>query len=330
MCKGFIAALLFLLFWNLAVGRAEGQTPLRMGYSGSGIGADDLIRVALKEKVWQKHGLDVKPVYFNSGALLGQALLGGEIQTSDSDVPTMLNLGVSGVLDIKVIAVTFNRLEHSFVAQKTIKTPNDLKGKKIAISRFGSASDITTRLVLRFWKLNPDKDVTILQSGNTPTRLASLAAGHVDAALVNPAYRHRVLASGCCAVLAELSELPMDYARTGLVVPTQSLRTRREILRRYLEAVIEGIHAYKTNRRAVLEVYAEQGLKDPDAAKETYERIAKSLREYPVPELTGVQAVIDSLPHPKARSAKAADFIDSSLLEEIKASGFVDRLYGRK
>ena len=156
-----IVFLPLLLLGHFFVQRAEGQA-LRMGYSGLGIGADDLSRVMEKEKVWRKHGLDVKAIYFTSGSLMAQAMLGGEIQTSDSDVPTLLNLGVSGVFDIKVIAVTINRIEHSFVVRNGINTTDDLRGKRIAVSRFGSASDITTRLVLRYWKLNPDRDLSIL------------------------------------------------------------------------------------------------------------------------------------------------------------------------
>ena len=99
----------FLLLDHFSGQRAEAQA-LRMGYSGLGIGADDLSRVMEKEKIWQKHGLDVKAIYFASGSLMAQAIMGGEIQTSDSDVPTLLNVGVSGVFDIKIIAVTINRL----------------------------------------------------------------------------------------------------------------------------------------------------------------------------------------------------------------------------
>jgi ABC-type nitrate/sulfonate/bicarbonate transport system substrate-binding protein len=245
-------------------------------------------------------------------------------------VPTLMNLGVSGIFDVKLVAVTINRLEHSFVVRNAIKTPEDLKNKRIAVSRFGSGSDITTRLALRFWKLDPDKDLTLLQVGNTPTRMSSLAAGHVDGCLINPAYVHRVLASGCCRVLAELTDLPMDYARTGQVVSTHYLKTQPQIVGQHLRALIEGIHVYKTRPQVVLEVYKELGMKDPEAAKQTYERIVKSLRAYPVPEANGVQAVLDSLPHPKARTAKASQFMDASLIEEIKASGFIDRLYAGK
>jgi hypothetical protein len=101
-----------------------------MGYSGLGIGADDLSRVMGKEKVWQKHGLDVKAIYFASGSLMAQAMMGGEIQTSDSDVPILLNVGVSGVFDIKIIAVTINRIEHSFVVRNGINTTDDLRGQE--------------------------------------------------------------------------------------------------------------------------------------------------------------------------------------------------------
>lgn len=108
------------------------------------------------------------------------------------------------------------------------------------------------------------------------------------------------------------------------------LKTQPQFLGQHLKALIEGIYVYKTRPSVVLEVYRELGMNDSDAAKQTYERIVKSLREYPIPEAKGVQAVLNSLQHPKARGSKAADFIDSSLLEKIKASGFIDRLYGRK
>ena len=324
-----IVFLLLSLLCHLSVQRAEGQS-LRMGYSGLGIGADDLSRVMEKEKVWQKHGLDVKAIYFASGSLMAQAMMGDEIQTSDSDVPTLLNLGVSGVFDIKIIAVTINRIEHSFVVRNGINSTEDLRDKRIAVSRFASASDITTRLVLRYWKLNPEKDLTILQSGNTPTRIAALVAGQIDGATINPALVYNVLATGCCRVLMDLADLPMEYARTGQIVPTQFLKTQRQTLRAYMEAIVEGIYIYRTRPQVVLEVYKEQGLKDPNAARQAYEKILKSLREYPVPEPKGLQGVLDSLPNPKAKGAKAADFYDSSILEEIKASGYIDRLYGKK
>jgi NitT/TauT family transport system substrate-binding protein len=317
----------FLLSWQFSIGALQAQSVV-LGYSGSGI-SSDLRQVIEKERIWAKHGLSVKSVYFTSGGTLAMAMAAGDISVSDSDVPAMINLAVSGILDLKVIAVTINRLEHYFVVQKAIARAEDLKGKRVAVSGIGSASDITTRMVLRFWKLNPEKELTILASGNTPTRIAALTVGHVDAGLVSPDHIARVLATGCCRILADLAELPLDYARFGILIPTSMLRERRETVRNLLRAYIEGTQIFKTRPEAALSVLKDEGIKDPKVAKEVYDRLSKSLREYPVPETKGIQAALDSVPNPKARGAKAEDFIDASLIEEIRKSGFIDRLYGR-
>ena len=300
------------------------QSTLVMGYSGSGI-TSDLRRVIEKEKLWDKHGVNVKAIYFNSGGVMTQAIAGGNINISDSDLPAMLNLSVSGIMDIKAISVIINRLEHIFVVRKNISTPEELKGKRIAVSRIGSASDIVTRMVIRQWKVDPEKEVFILQSGNTPTRMTALVAGHVDGALISPDSIYKILATGCCRILQDLSELPLDYARFGGAVPASLIRTQRDSLRRYLQAVIEGIYLFKTRPKLVYEVFEEEGIKEPAVQKDLYGRLAKSLRDYPVPEANGIQGALDS----NARNVKPASLMDTTLVEEIRKSGFIDKLYGR-
>src|SRR5436190_4900418 len=193
----FISA---LLPPRMLFGQAQ-LTNIISGYSGGAGLVSDLRRVIERDKIWDKYGLNVKAVYFNSGSVLTQAMAGGNIVASDSDVPAMLNLSISGVADLKLVAVTINRLEHIVVVRKNVTKPEDLKGKRIAVSRIGSASDITTRMVLRSWKIDPEKEVTYLQAGNTPTRVTALTVGHVDAALVSPEGVHKIIATGCCRVL---------------------------------------------------------------------------------------------------------------------------------
>jgi len=299
-----------------------------IGYSGTGI-TTDLRKVIDREHIWEKHNLSVKSVYFNSGSLMSQAMIGSSITASDSDVPAVMGLTVAGILDAKLIAVSINRLEHYFVVRKNIVKAEDLKGKRIAVSRLGSASDVVTRMVLRQWKIDPEKDVIFLQAGNTPTRITALSTGNVDAALVAPDNVHKVIATGCCRIFADLSELPMDYARFGVVVPTALIKSQRDLVRRLLMAFTEGIYVYKTKPKLGMSVIEEGGVKDPLIVKELYERIAKSLREYPVPETKGVQGALDSLTHPNARTTQPASLMDTSIMEEIKKSGFIDKLYGR-
>ncbi|HYA27469.1 MAG TPA: ABC transporter substrate-binding protein [Acidobacteriota bacterium] len=301
---------------------------LMLGYSGSGI-SSDLRRAMEKEKIWEKHGLSVKSIYFNSGSILTQAMLGGNIVVSDSGVPEMMTLPVSGAMETKVITVNINRLEHIFVTRKNVAKPEDLKGKRIAVSRFGSASDLTTRMVLRSWKLDPEKDVVLLQSGNTPTRMSALLAGHVDGALVSPEGVHKILASGCCRALADLSELPLDFARFGVTVPGSMIAKQRDLARRIVMAYVEGIYAFKTKPKLAFAILEEEGIKDPTVAKEIYARLSFSMREYPIPELAGVQNALDSLGHPNAKNVKGATLMDTSIVEEVRKSGFIDKLYGR-
>ena len=324
-----IGGLLSFIAAPSLVGSQTTLTNVILGHSGGAGSLNTLRRIMDRDKIWEKYGLNVRSVYFNSGTVLTQAMAGGNIVGSESEVPGMLNLAVSGVADLKLVTVTINKIEHVFVVRKSIAKPEDLKGKRLAVSRIGSASDTVTRLVLRSWKLDADKDVTLLQSGNTPTRMTALAAGHVDGALVSPESVHKIVATGCCRAMADLSELPMDYARYGYVFPTAYIKTQREVLRRLLMAYLEGIYIFRTRPKTVYSVLEEEGIKDPIIQKDIYDHALKNVREFPVPEANGIQSALDSLTHPNAKTTKPSSLMDTSLLDEIKKSGFLDKLYGR-
>ena len=305
---------------------AQNMPTLNMGFSGAGIGSD-LLKVIGRNGLWRKHGIDVRTIYLSSGTLMAQTLSSGDIGIAGFDTPAMLNLALAGN-SLKVIAVPINRLEPFFVVRNSIKTPADLRGKKVTISRFGSGSDIMTRVALRYWKIDPDKDVSFFQSGNTPTRVAALVAGHMDAALVSSTGVAKIVATGCCRVLADLSELPLEFANYGVVVSGELLKSQRGQVKQFLEAIIEGIYTFKSKPEMARAILREDNSNaDVDAL---YARLSKSFRDFPSPETRGIQSVIDSLPTPKARGAKAEDFMDTTLMEEIRKSGFLEKLQGGK
>jgi NitT/TauT family transport system substrate-binding protein len=315
---------LFLFVLVLAVENAEPQSVVRIGYSGGGT-AKNLHKVIEKAGLWKKRGLDVRPIYFTSGATMAQAMVGGDIDVADSDVPAMLNAISAGILDGKLISVYVNRFPFAFVVRNEIKTPEELRGKRFAISRFGSSSDVTTRMLLKFWKLDPDKDVTILQAAGN-TRLPAMMSGQIDGTLVGTYDVPQILESGCCRVLVDLLDLPLEYARFGQVVTTGHLKTRREVLLKFMEGLVDGIYVFKTNRQLALSVLKQEGIKNPQYG---YERVAASLREKPIPEPKGVQAVLDSVKTSKSRLIAAKDVMDASLIEEIDKSGYIAKLYGK-
>jgi ABC-type nitrate/sulfonate/bicarbonate transport system substrate-binding protein len=325
MKKWLIKLSAALLLWLSVPASAQNVPILNMGFSGAGIGSD-LLKVIERNGLWRKHGIDVRTIYLSSGSLMAQTLSSGDIGIAGFDTPAMLSLALAGH-SLKVVAVPINRLEPFFVVRTNIKTPADLKGKKITISRFGSGSDIMTRVALRYWKLDPDKDVSFFQSGNTPTRTAALIAGHMEAALVSSTGVAKIVATGCCRVLADLSELPLEFANYGVVVSGTLLKNQRDNVKRFLQALIEGIYTFKTKPDTARAVLRESS-GDTDVTA-LYERLSKSFRDFPSPETRGIQNVIDSLPMPKARGAKAEDFIDGSLMEEIRKGGFIEKLTGK-
>jgi hypothetical protein len=91
----------------------------------------------------------------------------------------------------------------------------------------------------------------------------------------------------------------------------------------------QSIYVFKTRPQLVYSVFAEEGIKDPAVAKDLHTRLAGGLRKYPIPEPVGIQNALDSLTHPNARNVKPADLMDTSIIEEVKKSGFIDKLYGR-
>ena len=315
-----------LLFLSVTTAGAQNAPVLNMGYSGAGIGSD-LLKVIDRSGLWRKYSLDVRTVYLTSGTLMAQTMSSGDIAVAGFDTPAMLNLALAGI-SLKIVAVAINHLEPFFVVRNNIKVPADLRGKKITISRIGSGSDIITRVALHYWKLDPDKDVGIFQSGNTPTRIAELVAGHVDGGLVSSTSVAKILATGCCRVLADLSELPLEYANYSVVVSGALLKNQRENVRRLVQAVTAGIWLFKTKPDIAKGVLQESN-KESEVSP-LYDRLTKSLRDYPVPDAMGIQNVLNFMPTPKARGARAEDFMDTSLMEQIRKSGFMERLYAGK
>ncbi|HEY3166489.1 MAG TPA: hypothetical protein VGK57_04615, partial [Candidatus Binatia bacterium] len=113
----FVSGFLLLI---AAPSLVTAQAPLNnviLGHSGGAGSLNILRRFVERDKIWEKHGLNVKSVYFNSGTVLTQAMAGGNIVGSESEVPGMLNLAVSGVADLKLVTVTINRIEHLFVVR---------------------------------------------------------------------------------------------------------------------------------------------------------------------------------------------------------------------
>jgi ABC-type nitrate/sulfonate/bicarbonate transport system substrate-binding protein len=298
--------------------------PVRIGYSGIGI-THDLLKTMVGNRIFEKHGLSAQAILFSG--LLNQAAVSGSIDFTTSDLPSQIQAAITG-LDFKVLSVTHNRLDGAIVTRKEIKKPNDLVGKKLAISRFGTVSDLVTRLVLRHMRLEPIKDVALLQVGNTPSRIAAILSGQVDGGLIQSTDVDRLVGTGCCAVLADLDNLDIPYARFGVAALSSVIKARPETVRKFLEALVEGIHYYKTHPDEAVAILVARGI-DPGTARKNYQKVADSYRATPDPEIASVKGVLDTLMDERAKSVAPESLIDARPWEQVAKGGIIERLYGK-
>jgi NitT/TauT family transport system substrate-binding protein len=312
---------------RLVQAQAKGLESVKVGYSGIGI-AYDLLKIMEKNRIFEKYGLSSQNIYIGSGSLMNQAIVGGSIQFTTSDLPSQIQAALAGV-DFKVIGVTINRLDGAIMVRKEIRRPEDLRGKRLAISRFGSVSDIVTQFVLRYWQLDPQKDVAILQVGNTPSRIAAIFSGQVDGGLINPTDVGRIAASGCCVQLADLGDLDIPYARFGVTALGGFLKSRPDTARRVMEAFVEGIYHYKSRSDEAVAALLARGV-EPKSAREVYQKVADSYRSRPDPDISGIKGVLDSLPEERAKKVSPESLIDAGPWERVVKSGLLERLYGKK
>src|SRR4029077_4923216 len=277
--------LVFLIPLSL---HAQNKTlePVKIGYSGIGI-THDLLKMMGNNRIFEKHGLSVQAILFSG--FLNQAAVSGSIDFTTSDLPSQIQAAGTGFY-FKILSVTHNPLDGAMVTRKEIKKPSDLAGKKLAISRFGSVSDLVTRLVLRYWKVEPIKEVALLQVGNTPSRIAAILSGQVDGGLIQPTDVERVINTGCCLVLSDLEKLDIPYARFGLAALGSVIKARPETTRKLLEALVEGIHYYKTHPDEGVAILGARGI-DRNMARSAYQKVADSYRIIPDPEIASVKGV---------------------------------------
>jgi ABC-type nitrate/sulfonate/bicarbonate transport system substrate-binding protein len=183
-----------------------------------------------------------------------------------------------------------------FVLTTQAVTTGWAQSQSIMMGYSGAGISSDLRRVIKKEKLWDKYGVNVkaiyFNSGSVLTRMTALVAGHVDAALISPDNIAKILATGCCRVLVDLSEFPLNYARFGGTVRTSMLKTQRETLRGCLLATIEGIHLFKTRPKLVYSIFDEEGIKELAVQKDLHERLAKSLREYPIPETNGIQGLL--------------------------------------
>ena len=316
------AMILALIAWPDA-GRAQ---QIRVGY-GSLSTSYAAIWVAGEARLFQKNGIDAEVLYLES-ALVRTALLTGDIAMGGMSGTTMAAPRLQGG-DPILIASFLNSLQYRLVVRPEIRTVADLKGKRVGVAGFGLGAHRGAQIMLAKLGLNPDTDVTMLQIGGDPTRLAALLAGTIDASVFNPPLYKRAVESGM-RVLANIEDMGFPVQASALVTTDRFTKKNYDLTRRAVRSIIESIHVIKTNpeltKRAIKKYMRFKDERDTD---EAYQIMRDILPRKPYPTVEGIKAVLDELSPklPAAKTAQPRDFMDTRFIDELDRSGFIDRLY---
>jgi len=321
-----IMKLITVLVASFCATGSHGQDKIRVGY-GSLSTSYAAIWVAGEARLFQKNGIDAEVLYLES-ALVRTALLTGDIAMGGMSGTTMAAPRLQGA-DPILIASFSNSLQYRLVVRPDIRTVAELKGKRVGVAGFGLGAHRGAQIMLAKLGLNPDTDVTMLQIGGDPTRLAALLSGTIDASVFNPPLHKRAAEAGM-RVLANIEDMGFSVQASALVTTDRFTKKNYDLTRRAVRSIIDSIHLIKTNpeitKRSIRKYLR---FKDERDTEEAYQIMRDTLARKPYPTVEGVKTVLEELSPklPAAKTAQPRDFMDTRFIDELDRSGYIDRLY---
>jgi NitT/TauT family transport system substrate-binding protein len=274
-----------------------------------------------------KHGIEAELIYIPATTAT-QALIAGEIQLAQVTGVSTAGAILSGA-DVRIIASVQNKLAGSIYARPEIKSPEQLKGKRLGISRFGALSDTAAAIFLERYGLKRGTDVAIVQMGGLPEVITALERGAIQAGFANPPQTSRARRLGM-KELFDLNTLGVELQQTCLTVTTKYLRERRPVVKSFVQAYAEALHRFMTDREFSLHVLKKYlRMDDKELLDDAYAFYSERLEKIPYPTIKGIKFILDEMAerHPQARKTAPGSFVDLSLLQEMEQSGFFKQLW---
>jgi NitT/TauT family transport system substrate-binding protein len=253
--------------------------------------------------------------------------MSGEVQYGQMTGALMSPIRLQGGDPVMLVSVQ-ELLDDRLVVRPNIKSVEDLKGKRVAISRFGAASHMRVLNMLPRYGL-ADKDVTFLQIGDTPARVIALVGNSADASSFSPPDHLAAVQAGM-KILLNMADLNIFYQGTGLVTTQRYLAKNRDTVRRMVKTYVEAIHLVRTNPEATKRAFVKyRKTKDEKQLEDAYQTLREVVKPKPYPNMESFKTIFRDLSDrmPVAKNANPREFVDTSFLEELDKSGYIDGLY---
>lgn len=278
-------------------------------------------------QIFDRYGVQARPVFIPSAANSMKALLSGDTQATQTSGSAAINATLNGA-DLVIIAAPYNQLPYNFFAGKGIARPEDLKGKKIGILNFGGVTEYATMMLLKNWGLDPRRDVTVVQIGNDPTRLAALVAGSIQGTVLTHPAMNKAESLGFKS-LANLSEMGIKFPTNTVTVRRGWLKENRATAEKFLKGYIASIRAMKSREPDAIKVLSKYTkIEDRDSLVKTARYYSAGIPLDPRVDSKAIEAVLATFEKtfPGAAQHPPSQFFDSSPLDAVERSGFIQEL----
>ena len=318
------------MFGFAQVGYAQTKAPKKIRVGVSAVSMGNIILYVMKEaRLYEKYGLDAEVITMNGSGISSKALISGGIDIAPIATPTVINANLAGA-DMQILAHTLPGVVHALMVKPEIKRVEDLKGKKIAVSSLGSLTDFLVRHIAKKKGLNPDRDVTLIQTGGDSDRIVALSSGVVQgAALSHPAYG-KAQKLGFPMLWDSAKEV--NYPWIEITTRRAIVKNDREMVMSYMKAHLEGIALFKRDRELGKRVIKKTlRVDDEELLNESYDIFSKAFIPAPYPNLEGMKTSYEyvAMTRPQVWKHKPEEFTDSSFVTELEKSGFIKSLYAR-
>jgi len=314
-----------LILLTLGYARLEAADKVIVDYGGHA-GFQSAVWVAKDLKIFDKYGIDAEVIMITGSARSVAALLGGSTQFATGSGTGPLAAAIKGS-DIKIIAASYNKFPYAFVVKPEIRSPKELRGKKVNILNFGGSNDLALQLALKEWGMKLS-DVQTMIGGDAPTRLGSLMAGRTDATILSPPHLTIAVKAGY-RILADMGEMSANFAQSTLNTKGSLLREQRDLAKRFLKAYAEAIHLIKNDRARTIKIFAKRmRIDDSETVESTYEYFAPRFSFPPRVNLEGIKETLEfyAQRNPDFKNRRPEEFVDHSILDELEKEGFFKKL----
>jgi NitT/TauT family transport system substrate-binding protein len=325
-----VKTFMFLSAVVVAVGlTAEAQELKRIKIGYPAVSYNQVhIWVAKDAGLFKKQGLDAEVIFFRGGQMATQALVAGDPPIVN--IGTVVQAGLQGH-DVVLIASSESAYNYSVVARPGVAKIEQIKGKRLGVSGFGSASHNAALILLKKFNLEPNKDVAVVVAGPTMERLAAVDAGRIDATILTPSEMPRARKQGLVEVY-DMLDLGIEVQGNGFATSRSFIRSNREIALSALKGYVEALFYIPRNREETRRITAKyMRTTDPEVLDATYDWFVKRVSKKPYPTLKGIQYLLDEVASklPNAKSAKPEQFVDLSLLQQLEREGFFTEMAKR-